>query len=261
MDFIDSIFLGFIEGITEFLPISSTAHLILASKLLNIPSNGFIKFFEIFIQSGAILAVIVSYFIHILKNKKLMINIFVSFLMTSAISVFFYKVMKDIFFEKVLLIIFNLIFVGILMVAVEILIERNKINIFKKLESLNLKEAILIGIFQAFSIMPGVSRAGAVILCMLLLRYRREDAVIYSFLLSVPTIIAAGLFDLYKTGIAGVFFVEKNLIFLTSGFIFSFLSALIVIKLFIEYLKNNNLKIFGYYRIILGILFILLSKV
>ena len=96
---------------------------------------------------------------------------------------------------------------------------------------------------------------------MLLLKYKRDEAVLYSFLLSVPTIISAGLFDLYKTGFDKIFLIKENLIYLITGFIFSFISALIVVKLFIKYLQNHNLKIFGYYRIILGIIIIVLIKI
>jgi undecaprenyl-diphosphatase len=261
MNLINSIFLGIIEGLTEFLPISSTAHLILASNILKIDQNDFIKFFEIFIQSGAILSIIFLYFKYILKNKRLILPIIVSFFMTSLIALPFYKIIKNVFFEDIFLIIFSLIFIGLLMIIIENLIEKNKIKIFKNLENLTLNEAILIGIFQSLSIVPGVSRAGAVILGMLLLKYKRDEAVLYSFLLSVPTIISAGLFDLYKTGFDKIFLIKENLIYLITGFIFSFISALIVVKLFIKYLQNHNLKIFGYYRIILGIIIIVLIKI
>jgi undecaprenyl-diphosphatase len=261
MNIFNAIFLGIIEGLTEFLPISSTAHLILASKILNISQNDFIKFFEIFIQSGAILSIVFLYFKYILKNKKLILPILVSFLMTSLIALPFYKVIKNIFFEDIFLIIFSLIFIGLLMIIIENLIEKNKIKIFKNLENLTLKEAILIGIFQSLSVVPGVSRAGAVILGMLLLKYKRDEAVLYSFLLSAPTIISAGLFDLYKTGFDKIFLIKENLIYLITGFVFSFISALIVVKLFIRYLQNHNLKIFGYYRIILGIIILVLIKI
>jgi undecaprenyl-diphosphatase len=261
MNIFNVIFLGIIEGLTEFLPISSTAHLILASNILKIDQNDFIKFFEIFIQSGATLSIIILYFKYILKNKKLIVPILVSFFITSLIAFPFYKIIKNIFFEDIFLIIFNLIFIGLLMIIIENLVEKNKIKIFKNLENLTLKEAILIGIFQSLSIVPGVSRAGAVILGMLFLKYKRDKAVLYSFLLSVPTIISAGLFDLYKTGFNKIFFVKENLIYLLMGFIFSFISALIVVKLFIKYLQNHNLKIFGYYRIILGIIILVLIKI
>ena len=253
-----AILLGIIEGLTEFLPISSTAHLILTSKLFRIPSDEFIKFFEIFIQSGAILAVIFLYFGYILKNKKLAVKVLISFLTTSLIAIPFYKIIKNVFFENIPLIIFNLIFIGILMLLLEFLIEKRKLNIFKNLENLNLKEAIIIGVSQALSIMPGVSRAGIVILVMLLLGYKRDESVIYSFFLSVPTIISAGFFDLYKTGFNKVFLISKNLIPIILGFFFSFISALIVIKFFIRYLQTNNFKIFGIYRIILGLIFLIL---
>ena len=254
MTIFDSILFGIVEGLTEFLPISSTAHLIITSKFLNIPSNDFIKFFEIFIQTGAILSVIVLYFKYILKNKDLIIKIIISFIFTSLIALPLYKIIKNIFFESMSLIIFNMIFLGIIIIILEILIKKNKIFINKDLQSLTIKDAILIGIAQALSVMPGVSRAGAVILIMFLLKYKREEAVLYSFLLSVPTIISAGLFDLYKMGFDKIFLSAQNLNIVIFGFLSSFISALIVIKLFIMYLQRNDLKIFGYYRIILGII-------
>jgi len=254
MNFLEAILLGIIEGLTEFLPVSSTAHLIIASKLLNIQSTDFIKFFEIFIQSGAILAILFLYFEKFFSNKKIILFILISFTVTSLIAIIFYKIIKNIFFEKIELIIFNLFLLGVLFIITEEFIKRKKIQLKRTLEDLSVKESILIGFFQALSIMPGISRAGAVILGMIVLGYKRQETVLYSFLLSVPTIIFAGLFDFYKTGLNQIYLSNQNLFYLITGFITSFLSALLVVKWFINYLKKNDLKIFGYYRIILAII-------
>ncbi len=247
--------LGVIEGITEFLPISSTAHLILISNLLKIPQTEFHKFFEVFIQSGAILAVIFTYFQTILINKKKLIKLLVSFIPTAIVGLIFYKMIKNIFFENELIIILTLIGVGIVYVLIEKLINKNIITLKYNLDNLSFSQAFLIGIFQSLAIIPGVSRAGAVILGMLLLGFQRREAVIYSFLLAVPTIISASIYDLYKIGLSNIIFNIDNFFYLFIGFAASFISAMLTIKFFIAYLNKHNFSVFGFYRIALGILF------
>ncbi|MCS7183939.1 MAG: undecaprenyl-diphosphate phosphatase [Patescibacteria group bacterium] len=258
MEIISYFILGAIEGITEFLPISSTAHLILFSYLLKIPQTDFHKFFEVFIQSGAILAVFVSYFKFILNNKRLIKNIIISFIPTAIISVILYRIIKNIFFESYFLIIFMSIAVGILFIFIEYLIRSNKLVLNKSLNNLNYFQSFMIGIIQALAVIPGVSRAGAVILGMLILKFKREDSVIYSFLLAVPTIIAAGIYDLYKSGLKNLYFDFSNIIYLSVGFLTSFIFAYLTIKWFIKYLEKNDLNIFGYYRIIFGLIFLVI---
>lgn len=251
MNIIEVIILGIIEGITEFLPISSTAHLILASKILGLQQTEFVKFFEIFIQSGAIMAVIVEYLNFIKKNSFLIKKIILSFLPTTLIALIFYKLIKNVFFENIFLIIFSMIIVGFFFIVLELLIKKKIIQLNLSLNQLKNWQAILIGIFQGLSIIPGVSRAGAVILIMMLLRFNRKDSVLYSFLLAIPTIIGASLYDLLKSGI-NTFDTSNNFIFLILGFFISFVAALFTIKWFINYLQKNNLIFFGVYRIIFG---------
>lgn len=253
---LEAIILGIIEGTTEFLPISSTAHLILVSYLLKIEQTEFHKFFEVFIQIGAILAVIVNYFIFLLNNRYLIKKIIVSFIPTAFTGVVFYKIIKNIFFESKLLIVLMLIFIGILFILIEIIIKKEKIKLENKLDNLNYFQAFLIGLFQALAIIPGVSRAGAVILSMIFLKFRREDAVLYSFFLAVPTIISAGLYDFYKIGQQQILFNFQNFVYILVGFITSFIFAFLTIRWFINYLQKNNLIIFGYYRIFLGLIFL-----
>jgi undecaprenyl-diphosphatase len=261
MNFLEAFFLGIVEGITEFLPISSTAHLIIFSEILNISSDNFTKFFEVFIQTGAVLSVVILYTKYILKNKKLLSKILISFIVTSLVAVPFYKVIKNVFFESGFLIIFNFLFIGIVFLIAENLISRKILKLNKDLKNLDITQAILIGLAQGFSIMPGVSRAGAVILAMLFLKYKREEAVVYYFLLAVPTIIAAGFFDLYKVGVESILTSNINLVNLVIGFFSSFFSAFLVIQFFIRYLQKNDLKVFGYYRLIFGLLlFIFFQK-
>lgn len=253
MSIAHSIILGLIEGITEFLPISSTAHLIIVSQLLKIEQTEFLKLFEVVIQSGAILAVSLLYFKFILDHKSLILNLLISFIPTAIIGFLFHDTIKTVFFESNLLIAASLLGGGVLFIILEYLIKQGRLTLSKSLDTLPYSHAILIGIFQAMAIVPGVSRAGAVIVVMILLRYKRTDSAIYSFLLAAPTIFAAGVFDLIKTDI-NVLSHGSNLLLLAVGFISAFISALLVLRWFIAYLQQNTLTIFGVYRIILGLL-------
>jgi undecaprenyl-diphosphatase len=251
--FTHAFILGVIEGITEFLPISSTAHLILVSKILNIQQNDFHKFFEVFIQIGAISAVIFNYFYLLSQNRDLIKKLIISFVPTATIGFLLYKIIKNVFFENFLVIAFAFIFLGLIFILLEKLISKNKLKLDLTLNKLSYKQAFLIGVSQALAVIPGISRAGAVISVMLILKFRREEAVLYSFLLAVPTIISAGLYDLYKTGFNQLFNLQ-NVLYLSVGFITSFIFALLTIRWFIKYLQKNNLILFGLYRIIIGIL-------
>lgn len=250
---VKALFLGIIEGITEFLPISSTAHLILSSQLLKLPASDYWKFFTVFIQSGAILAVLTLYF-HQIFNRKLFINLLLSFIPTAAIGLLFYKTIKNVFFESNWLIILTLISFGFIFVLVEDLIKKRKLKLRKELSELSHKEAVVVGIFQSLAIVPGVSRAGAVFLGGLLIGYRRTDVALYSFLIAVPTILAASFFDLIKTD-SHLLLANWQLTLI--GFVSAYLSALIVVRWFIGYLQEKDLRLFGYYRIILGLILLL----
>jgi undecaprenyl-diphosphatase len=253
MDLLNTIVLGIVEGVTEFLPISSTAHLIITSKLLNIPQTDFQKLFEVFIQSGAILAVVFLYFQDLKGNFKILKSLFFSFLPTAVVGFFLYKIIKNIFFESMNLIVFSLFFVGILFVLVEILVSKKKIILKKKIEDIDIFQALIIGLAQSIAIVPGVSRAGAVILSMLILDYRRDQSAKYSFLLSIPTIFMASFYDLYKS--KDILLTNLNQVgILIIGFFISFIFALISVKWLIGFLKKNSLIVFGIYRILLAII-------
>ena len=253
MNLLNTIILGFIEGMTEFLPISSTAHLIIISKLLNIPQSDFQKLFEVFIQSGAILAVVFLYFNELRGNFKILKTLFFSFLPTALVGFFLYKVIKNAFFESLNLIVFSLFFVGIFFIIIEILVNKKNIVLKKKIEKIDIFQALIIGLAQSLAVVPGVSRAGAVILSMLILGYRRDESAKYSFLLSIPTIFMASFYDLYKS--KDILLTNLNQVgILLIGFFISFIFALISVKWLIGFLKKNSLIIFGIYRILLAII-------
>jgi len=253
MDLLKTIVLGMVEGVTEFLPISSTAHLIITSKLLNISQTDFQKLFEVFIQSGAILAVVFLYFNELRVNFKILKNLFFSFLPTALVGFFLYKVIKNVFFESLILIGVSLILVGIFFIIIEILVNKKKIVLKKKIEEINIFDALIIGLAQSFAVIPGVSRSGVVILSMLILGYQRDQSAKYSFFLSIPTIFMASFYDLYKS--KDIFLTNLNQLWmLLIGFFVSFIFALISVKLLLGFLKKNSLIIFGIYRILLAII-------
>ncbi|MCR4263645.1 MAG: undecaprenyl-diphosphate phosphatase [Candidatus Roizmanbacteria bacterium] len=253
MTIVQSAILGVVEGITEFLPISSTFHLILASTFLRLTQSEFVKLFEIFIQSGAILAVIFLYYKEVMRDRVLFVKLIVSFLPTAVVGIGLYKIIKEVFFERIDVTTITFIIVGIIFLIVEYGIQKKWLKIDKNMSKLSYKQAILVGLLQSFAVLPGVSRAGAVIVGMMMLGYKRSEAAKYSFMLSVPTILAAALYDFYKMRE----FASENsdeLLLLSVGFIVAFASAYIGVKWLIKYLQNNSLTLFGWYRIVVGIL-------
>lgn len=260
MNIIQTVILGVVEGITEFLPISSTFHLIFTAKILRIAQNDFSKFFEVFIQSGAILSVTLLYFSDVVKSKELIKKLILSFLPTALIGFALYKFIKNTLFENQILMIGIFILVGLVFLFIEHQIRKNKIVLNKTIADLSYIEALLIGLFQAVAVVPGVSRAGAVIVAMMFLRFKRKDSAYYSFLISIPTIFAASLFDFYKMRNL-VFIDPDNWLILITGFITALFSSFIVVKWFINFLKKNSLAVFGYYRLIVAIILILVSVV
>jgi len=249
MNIFNALILGIVEGVTEFLPISSTAHLIITSRILGIEQTEFIKFFEVFIQAGAILAVMFLYFKYVLKNKNIIKNIFISFIPTAIIGFLLHKIIKTVFFEAYYLIVFSLFFIGSVFLLLEFLINKQKIILNKNIKELNVIQTIIIGIAQALAVLPGVSRAGIVMVSMMIMGYKRDQAAIYSFLLAVPTILAASIFDLLKTNL-NIITNPGNITFLTIGFITSFVTAYISIKWLIGFLQRKSLVVFGIYRVL-----------
>lgn len=251
MTLTQAIILGLVEGVTEFLPISSTAHLIISSKLLSLPQDEFVSFFEVFIQSGAILAVILLYWKTVLEHQDYIAKIIVSFIPTALIGFLMRDTIKDVFFHSDALIGYSLIIVAILFVLVEMYVKKGTLKLSKSLKDMTYQDAFFAGVIQAAAIVPGVSRAGAVIIGLMLMKYKRAEAAIYSFLLAIPTILGASMFDLIETDLAVL--TPSNLSALTVGFVVSFISALVFIKWLIGYLQRNSLNGFALYRILIGL--------
>ncbi len=256
MNLIQAFYMSIVEGLTEFLPVSSTFHLLITANMLGLRQSEFVKFFEVFIQAGAILAVSGIFFREVKKNPKILIRIGFAFVPTAVIGFGLYKVIKNVFFESGLLTLGAFVIVGYIFILSEKYIFP-KYGLDKSLDKLTNREAIIIGIVQAFAVVPGVSRAGAVMLGLMGLRYRRDEAALFSFYLAIPTILAASIYDLYK--MRHILSQGPNFIILAAGFLGAYISATIGVRWFVKYLQGHTLTSFGWYRIGLGIILLFVS--
>lgn len=272
---IKSILFGIVEGITEWLPISSTGHLILVEQFVKFTevSPEFWSMFQVVIQFGAILAVVLLYWNKIwpiTKNKKeaispkgilsyfnkdimlLWAKILVACIPAAVIGLLFDEVFEELFYNPFCIALALIVF-GIAFIVIE---NFNKKRDDKKLKQQNsqitYKDAIIIGIFQLLAaIFPGTSRSGATIIGGLLIGLSRPNAAEFTFYLAIPTMLGASLLKLVKFGLG---FTGMELAILLVGMVVSFLVSVLVIKFLMNYIKKHDFKIFGYYRIILGII-------
>lgn len=253
MDIFQTLILSFVEGITEFLPVSSTGHLVLVSQAINIEQTEFVKSFEIIIQLGAILSVVFLYY-KTLLNTKIWPQIIIAFLPSAIIGFVFYKLIKDVLIGNSNITVIALFLGGLAFILVE-LWHRNRKYEEGGIEKITNKNAFIIGVFQSVSIIPGVSRAGATILGSLLLGTNRKTAAEFSFILAIPTMFGATVLDITQTKLA---FSQNELSLLLIGFIASFIFALFSVRLFIKYLSNHSFVAFGVYRITIAIIFFII---
>ncbi len=252
-----ALILGVVEGLTEFFPVSSTGHLIFLSQLFQIPETDSIKLFQVFIQFGAVLAILVLYWKDILRERKIISSAIVGFIPAMIIGFVLYKIIKDFLFGNLIVVGFALVVGGVLIFIFEKYHASREVDESKIKDRIpNNKEAFIIGLAQALAVIPGTSRSLMTVLSGLSLGFKRERIVFFSFVLSIPTIGAASLYDLYKTSAV---ITSGDVLFLAVGFLSAFLVSLFVLKVFLGYVKNNSFKIFGFYRIFLGLLILLLS--
>ena len=249
MDIFQAVILSIIEGFTEFLPISSTGHMIVASKFIGVSQSETNKAFEVIIQLAAILAVIANYKEKFtFKHINLWTKVFVAFLPIAIVGFLFSHQIKALFSVKVVAIMF--IVGGVIFLIQEYFYNSLSHNI-KDVEDVSLKQAIIIGIAQVFAVIPGTSRAGSTIIGALLCGLDRKAAAEFSFLLAFPVMLAASGYDFLKHYHE---FSNQNLIILGVGFIVAFIVALLTMKLFIKFLEKFTFNAFGIYRILFGIL-------
>lgn len=244
-----ALLLGVIEGITEFLPVSSTAHLILASDALRLGTSDFVKSFEIIIQLGAILSVVVLYWRRFL-NWHILVKLAVAFIPTGIIGLALYRVVKTLLGD-VSVVLWTLLIGGIALLIFERFSER--VDTDPDFAEVTYRRALLVGLFQAIAIVPGVSRSAATIVGGSLIGIGKRTIVEFSFMLAVPTMLAASGLELLK----GYRALNGHFSVLAIGFVVSFLTAVVAIKSFLTYVKRHDFTVFGWYRIALAIAFYL----
>lgn len=257
--------LGVVEGITEWLPISSTGHMLLVDEFIKLNmSEEFKEMFFVVIQLGAILAVLILYFNKLnplspKKNKEekkdtinLWLKVIVACIPAAVIGILFDDLLEE-YFGKPISIAIMLILYGILFIVVENR-NKNKEAKVKSLKELSYKTALAIGLFQVLSLIPGTSRSGATILGAIILGTSRFVATEFTFFLAIPVMFGASLLKLLKFGFA---FTSIELVTLLIGMLSSLIVSIIAIKFLMGYIKKHDFKFFGYYRIILGIIVIL----
>lgn len=251
MSFIESIILGIVEGITEFIPVSSTAHLMGTSQLLGLDlNNEFVKTFQIAIQLGAILAVLVMYFRRLVSDRALIGKVIVGFIPTAIIGFFLYPFIKDVLLESIKISAWALIIGGILMILIEKYFIKNE---SVSTSNVSWKQSIALGFFQSLAMIPGVSRSAATIMGGLLMGINRATITEFSFLLAIPTMAGASGLDL----ISSFGTIQSNQWpVLLVGFVVSAITAGFVIRWFISFIKSNSFSNFGLYRIAVGLLFL-----
>ncbi|EST89569.1 undecaprenyl-diphosphate phosphatase [Vagococcus lutrae] len=264
---IKAIILGIVEGVTEWLPISSTGHLILVQEFMKLDARPeFIEMFNVVVQLGAIIAVILIYFnkLNPFSPKKtatekkdtwnLWFKVLVGCLPAAVLGLMFDDFLDE-HFHKFLPIALMLIIYGVLFIIVE---NRNKDRepSITSFQDFTYKAALIIGFFQVLALMPGTSRSGATIIGALLIGTSRFVATEFSFFLSIPVMIGASGYKMLKFLKIGGAFTGDELMILIVGSVVAFVVSLIVIKFLLNYIKTNDFKPFGWYRIILGVILI-----
>ncbi len=273
IEIVKTIIFGIVEGITEWLPISSTGHLILVEQFIKFKevSPEFWGMFQVVIQFGAILAVVLLYFKNIwpfTKNKEKAIKkkgilsilnkdimnlwgkILVGCIPAAIIGLLFDEVFEELFYNPTCIAIALIVF-GIAFIIIENW-NKNRKNTKTENSQITYKDALIIGVFQLLAaIFPGTSRSGATIIGGLLIGLSRPNAAEFTFYLAIPTMLGASLLKLVKFGFG---FTSIELIILLVGMLVSFLISILVIKFLMNYIKKHDFKVFGYYRIILGII-------
>lgn len=250
MTLLHALILGVVEGITEFLPISSTAHLILASHALGIAESEFVKSFEIIIQLGAILSVVVLYWRKFL-DWEVLTKLAVAFVPTGIIGLTVYRWVKGYLLGNLTIVLLSLAIGGAVLIALRRFEGDDRESV--DFSEITYGRAVLIGLFQSIAIIPGVSRSAATIVGGALIGISKRTIVEFSFMLAVPTMLGASVLDLVKShgALAG------NVPALATGFVVSFVMAILAIASFLAFIKRRDFSWFGWYRIVLAAVYFL----
>lgn len=253
MNLIQTIILAIIEGITEFLPVSSTGHMVIASAFMGIGKDDFVKLFEVCIQLGAILSVVVLYFKRFFRSIDFYLKLIVGVIPAVIIGILFKKKI-DILLESPLVVAITLVLGGIILLFVDDWFNRPVVD---KEKEISYPTAFKVGIFQCLAVIPGVSRSAATIVGGMSQKLSRKAAAEFSFFLAVPTMFGATvkeLWDYHKHHTQ--LFAGEQLKFLLIGNVIAFVVAMLAIKTFITFLEKKGFKLFGVYRIIAGLVLI-----
>src|ERR1700712_1002259 len=257
MNLFQVIVLAIIEGITEFLPVSSTGHMVITSSLMGISKDEFVKLFEIVIQLGAILAVVVLYFKRFFRSINFYIKLIIGVIPAVIFGLLFKKKI-DVLLESPLVVAVAFVVGGIILLFVDEWFNKPTVDDEEQITYLT---ALKIGFFQCLAMVPGVSRSGASIVGGMTQKLSRKAAAEFSFFLAVPTMFGAtlkDLYDFYKHGHMTAEDMHQDVKFLLIGSAIAFVVALLAIKSFITFLEKRGFKLFGWYRIVAGIVIIIL---
>ncbi|KPQ15137.1 MAG: undecaprenyl-diphosphatase UppP [Algoriphagus marincola HL-49] len=252
MTLFQSIIIAIIEGLTEFLPISSTGHMILASAAMGIHEDEFVKTFEVFIQLGAILAIALMYIKRFFRGLKIYYKLLAAFIPTAIVGLLAYDFIKGYLFNPVVVSV-SLILGGVILILIDKKVVSQTSDL-AEVEDISYRSAFFIGLFQCLAMVPGTSRAAATIIGGVFNGLDKKQATEFSFLLAVPTMMAAGGYDLLKSELT---FTQEQIILLALGSGIAFITAWIAVKLFLKFVSNHGFTAFGWYRIVLGILFLI----
>ena len=273
IEILKAVLFGIVEGITEWLPISSTGHMILVDQFVHLNvSADFYKMFEVVIQLGAIMAVVVLFWNKLwpfhMKNEKpawkdgalsMWLKIIVAVIPAAIIGVLFDDKIDELFYHPVPVAI-ALIVVGVLFIVVETIMKGKKPSI-RNIGQITYKAAVIIGLFQVLAaVFPGTSRSGATIIGALLIGVSRATAAEFTFFLAVPVMFGASLLKVIKYIAAGVAMTGSELVILVIGTLVAFIVSVFVINFLMSYIKKHDFKVFGWYRIVLGILVLLILR-
>lgn len=250
MDIYQAIVLGIVEGLTEFLPVSSTGHLILAAHLMGISQNGFTKSFEISIQLGSISAVFFLYLNRLLRDWEVWKRIWMAFLPTGFLGFFFYRFIKTYLIGNDKVVVASLVIGGVLLLFADRFCQR--FCYIGDVKDISLKRAFFIGLFQSLAMIPGLSRSASTIIGGMLLGLHRRSAAEFSFMLAIPTMLIATAYDLYKSHQS---YTGNDWYTLSIGFLVAFVSATITVKAFLGFVSKHSFLPFGVYRIVVGFVY------
>jgi undecaprenyl-diphosphatase len=254
MTLIEAIILGIVEGITEFLPISSTGHMIIASSLMGIAEDSFTKTFTVSIQFGAILSVVFLYWKRFFQSLDFYFKLFVAFLPAVIFGLLFNDFI-DSLLENVAVVAFSLLGGGIFLIFMDHFI-KEKTEMTD--DEISYKTALKIGFFQVIAMIPGVSRSAATIIGGLTQGLSRKTAAEFSFFLAVPTMFAATVYKVYDFYKSGIVVQQEQITLLVVGNVVAFIVAVLAIRSFIGIVTKYGLKAYGYYRVIVGVIIIIL---